>query len=179
MTWAPSWTRIDLVLRRLRQTARRWPGPSLALVLLAFTSQSLATTFDWCLHGGDGAHVANGLAPCDGQGEPAAAADVTPAALDAAPAAAAVAQPPCHGVHAAEALPPMHHVAAASDGAFTPASTLAAMPVVVHWQFLPWVLSLESFVESVPLPSRRLSRPEAGRPTLSDAVPGQSFRLLI
>jgi hypothetical protein len=167
------------VLRRFRQTARRWPGLSLALVLLAFTSQSLATTFDWCLHGGEGAHVANGLAPCDGEGEPGAARDVGPDVLDATPGAAAVAPVPCHGAHAGGAMPAMHHVAAASDGAFTPASTLAAMPVFAHWQFLPWVLALESSGKPAPTPSHRGPRFEAGRPTLSDAVPGQSSRLLI
>jgi hypothetical protein len=176
------------VLQRLRQFARRWPGPCLVLVLLASTSQSLATTFDWCLHGAEGAHVASGLAPCDLQGE--AAVHFAPGAAPEAarepasatgdePRAAASAAMPCHGAHAGAATQPMHHVAATSDVAAAPASAMAALPPLAHWQFLPWVPAVEFSGDPDAAPSRRGSRSDASRPTLSDAVPGESFRLLI
>ncbi len=169
-------------------------------MLLASTSQSLATTFDWCLHGGEGAHVAIGLAPCDLQGEAAAhfapgpAPEAAPGSA-ALPAAESAAEPapespgetasvvvtprPCHAVQAGGAMPSMHHVAVASDVASAPACAMAALPPVAHWQFLPWELALEFSGEPDAAPSRRGSRSDAGRPTLSDAVPGESFRLLI
>ena len=165
------------MLRRLRQAARRWPGPCLALVTLAFSSQSLATTLDWCLHGGDGAHVASALVPCDDEHD--VAAQVALDAPDAGTVAATlpVASPPCHG---ADAGPhPMHHVAASSDGASSPVPVVAALPVVAHWTFQPWLLApLPSGADDPPR-SRGASWPDARRPRLSGAVPGESSRLLI
>ena len=178
--------------------ARRWPGPCLALVLLTFTSQSLATTLDWCLHGDDGAHVASGLVPCDGHGAArvdaravdaravdaravdASTADATRLDAEAANTpSAAPASLPCHGAAAGGAAHSVHHVAASSDGASSPASAVPAPALVAHWHFLPRVLALE-FVD-VPdnAPSRQDPRPDAARPSLSGAVPGESSRLLI
>ncbi len=166
--------------------ARRWPGPCLALVLLAFTSQSMATTLDWCLHGGDGAHVAGGLLPCDGH----RAARVDASEVDANqadgakagaanPPSAAPASLPCHGADAGGVAHPMHHVAASSDGASSPVSAVLALPVVAHWHFLPRVLGLECFGEPDVSHSGQGLRPEPGRPALSGAIPGESSRLLI
>lgn len=56
MTQAGKSSSIRHVMTHLRRSLVRRPGLLLSWVLLALTSQALAVTLDWCLHGDD-AHV--------------------------------------------------------------------------------------------------------------------------
>ena len=61
-------------MTRLRQSLVRRPGLVLSWVLLALTSQALAVTLDWCLHGND-AHVELAASPHHGEAPAAAHED--------------------------------------------------------------------------------------------------------
>lgn len=179
------------MLHRLRLTARRWPRLCLALVLVAFSSQSVAVALDWCLDAVGGTHVANVFAPCgdspahDGQAHDAhSLSHASPpggaAPSDGAHPGAATAMPHCHdGVHPGAPGHPMHHVAATSDGASSLAATIVAVPVAACWQFVPHVAMLEA--SGAGTASLRLAAPPHAppRPTLSGSIPGESSRLLI
>jgi hypothetical protein len=178
------------MLLRLRQAARRFPGLCLGLLLLAFSSQSLAATLDWCLHAGEGAHVANGLVPCDDHAASTArgATPVAEGPSAGAPQGGGMAAPPvdgtaapCRAAGAGSTLHPMHRVVASSDGASLLADFGLALPPAAPWQFLPRDRSLEvRGDDAIPRPGREPGPGSgAARPALSGAVPGQSSRLRI
>ena len=53
-------------MSRIRQSLLRRPALLLSWVLLALTSQALAVTLDWCLHGEE-VHVELAATPCHGE----------------------------------------------------------------------------------------------------------------
>jgi hypothetical protein len=177
---APSgWTSIPPMLHRLQSTARRWPRLCLALVLLAFSSQSVAVALDWCLDTVGGSHVGNVFAPCgERHGE---AGEVA----DAGQSGAAAAQGPaashhCHGTpHDGAPGHTLHHVAASSDAASPLAAPVVALPVSACWQFLPRFAMLDASGAGTALPRRAATALATPRPRLSGAIPGASSRLLI
>lgn len=150
-------------LQRLQRTAKRWPGLCLALLLVSSVSQSLAASIDWCLHQGE-VHVVSSVVPCEEMKAPIGA--------------------PCHGAaahDAAAAAQRMHHVAAGSDGSVAPGMAGNALPVAALGQFSPRVVTLilSDTAAAVAAVRRSHPPPAATRPRVSDAVPGDTSRLLI
>jgi hypothetical protein len=182
-------------------TARRWPRLCLALVLVAFSSQSVAVALDWCFDAVGGTHVANVFAPCgeredpeaqsvaghahdarsgddDSRNDPPSAAALLPSGV--AHAGAAATRPHCHdGLHAGAPGQSLHHVAASSDATSSLAGNILAVPVSACWQFVLHVAMLEVRATGTAI-SHCVATPQAApRPTLSGAIPGDSSRLLI
>ena len=158
------------MLHRLRNAAKRWPRLCLGLVLLTFTSQALAATLDWCLDAGESAHIANGLSPCHGEAGGAGHHSGAPAPSTA---------PLSHGGDAGSTPHRTLHVAASSDGSSTLASAMVPAPIAATWQFLSRVQWLATSGSGDALRARPATLPDARRPAVSGAIPGESSRLLI
>ncbi len=152
-------------MTRLRQSLRRRPGLLLSWVLLALTSQALAVTLDWCLHGEE-AHV-----------ELAAAShhdDMPP-----------VAHEDCHG---ADMALPVDGTPGACDGLMFSAASdavVAAAPMPDFHAVPAFVVYLPPVDDSPATSSWLASRSRASllEPSLQSSIPGvlagTSTRLLI
>jgi hypothetical protein len=152
------------VLYRLRHRAGRWPRLIALLAVLSCSSQSLAATLDWCLHGDDHPHVTNALAPC----ATAAPVHFATAGADEPRALGYPAGDAHHGAH----------VAAASDavpgaGAATP----AAARVALHRNHAGAERALAC--RTLARTRQRPAAPPDSKPRMAGAVAGQSVRLRV
>jgi hypothetical protein len=111
-------------MTRLRQSLVRRPALLLSWVLLALTSQALAVTLDWCLHGDD-AHVELVAAPHHGEA-PAIAHEDCHGADPAMSAEAAAAD--CEGLMFAVVVDGAVKAAVAPDFDNAPAFVVYSMP---------------------------------------------------
>ncbi len=153
------------MLTRLRQSVRRRPGLLLSWVLLALTSQALAVTLDWCLHGDD-VHVELAASAHHGEAPPVVHED-------------------CHG---ADMAVPADGVPGACDGLMFSAASdavVAAAPTPDFHAVPAFVVYLPP-VDDSPARSSWLatrSRASSLEPSLQSSIPGvlagTSTRLLI
>ncbi len=167
------------MLHRLRIAAKRWPGPCLALLLLSFSSQSLADTFVWCLHAGDEVHLASGLAPCDD--DAGSVADGSVAGFVAGFVAdSSGSGSPSFAAEPAPATAAWHsEVEVATDGASASIAFVLALPCTSSWRFAPRAALDEARLAAAARPAGASPRTGHQRAAISGAVPGDSARLLI
>ncbi len=152
------------MLYRLRHRAGRWPRLIAILAVLSCSSQSLATTLDWCLHGDDHPHVTNALAPC---------ATAAPAHF----ATGGAGEPGAPGSPAGDAHHGSH-VAAASDAVpCVSAATAAAARVALHRKHAGAERALACGART--RARQRPAAPTGSRPRMAGAVTGQSVRLRV
>jgi len=152
---------------RIRQSLVRRPGLLLSWVLLALTSQALAVTLEWCLHGEE-VHVELAAATTTQHG-----------------AAPAVAHEDCHG---ADKAVPATSDSGACEGIMISAAIDAAVAVALVPDFhaVPaFVLSLPPTVDPSTASSSLASRARASvlesspQSSIPGVLAGTSTRLLI
>ena len=135
-------------MTRLRQSLVRRPALLLSWALLALTSQALAVTLDWCLHGDD-AHVELVAAPHHGEAQAVAHEDCHGA--DPAMSAEAAATD-CDGLMFAVVVDGAVKAAVVPDFDATPAFVVYLVPVIDTPAVSSWLASRgrASLLESPP-----------------------------
>ncbi len=155
------------MLNRLRRAGLRRSMLCIALSLVAFSSQTMASALGWCFHDDSGVHLASAYGLCDHAAERAAAAHHD-----------------CDGAaesgHAASHQSLMDHASANSSAAS--AATLMPSPPVGVVTRVPadWVsFSAAAVGVSYQRQRHRLLEPLSAALRISGARPGSDSRLLI
>lgn len=148
-------------MSRLRQSLVRRPALLLSWVLLALTSQALAVTLDWCLHGDD-AHVELAAAAHHGEA-PAVAHEDCHGADPAVSAEAATAG--CDGLMFSVVVDGAVKAAVVQHFDALPAFVVFSMPAVELPAAASWLASCATATLLEPPPHSRIPGVRAGTST--------------
>jgi hypothetical protein len=148
-------------MSRIRQSLLRRPALLLSWVLLALTSQALAMTLDWCLHG-EAAHVELVAAPHHGE-SPAAVHEDCHGADSAVSADAATAG--CEGLMFSVVVDGAVKAAVVPDFEAAPAFILSLLPALDPPAASSWLASRARATMLEPPPHSRIAGVLAGTST--------------